>query len=464
MSEILSAQVIQNNVKLILMHIRNVCNKVGRADVPRLVAVGKTFPASQTQHCYEAGQRHFGENYVNELEEKSNGLKELCPDIQWHFIGKVQTNKIKKIVECPNISFVETLDSEKHAQTFQNYCSQLQKQLNVFVQVNTSGEVNKNGVEPAKVFDLVSFVKKECPNLTFKGLMTIGSIQQSQKADENQDFKLMRQIRSEVAEKCQIPEVDIELSMGMSNDFSMAIEYGSTNVRMDSSEFYGLTNVPIPKKRTAEKQNDDFRNFFFRANFLDKVDGSGYVEMGNTCVLCSIEGPVEKDREMDEDVEDENPIKITSDELTEEHINVLDQILETFVRTDQLVNVEIRINVKVVCDDGGLLAAATMAVGLALASTNVQIYDIPLAATVLIPSRTATVPLLDPTASEFKNAKQDGGGVLTVVSLPAFTQIAHQYMEGVMTSKQTVMATEFAFKNSLRLYEEVTQTLKNMTK
>ncbi|CAD5226824.1 unnamed protein product [Bursaphelenchus xylophilus] len=245
MSELLSAKVIQQNLKLILDQIARACEKCGRTDTPRLVAVGKTFPASQTQYCYEAGQRHFGENYVNELEEKSAALKEVCPAIEWHFIGKIQTNKIKKIVECPNLSFVETLDSEKHAQTFQNYCNRLNKTINVFVQVNTSKEANKNGLEPTEVGTLIKFIIEQCPNLVFKGLMTIGSVQESHKTDQNSDFELMRNIRKEVSNTVGIPEDEIELSMGMSGDFPLAIQYGSTNVRVGSVIFGQRYYPPI---------------------------------------------------------------------------------------------------------------------------------------------------------------------------------------------------------------------------
>lgn len=94
MSEVLAAPVVQQNLRLVLQRIKEACQRFGRADSPRLVAVGKTFPASQTRACYEAGQRHFGENYVQELAEKAAELKDECSEIRWHFIGNIQSNKV----------------------------------------------------------------------------------------------------------------------------------------------------------------------------------------------------------------------------------------------------------------------------------------------------------------------------------------------------------------------------------
>jgi len=114
----------------------------------------------------------------------------------------------------------------------------------------------------------------------------------------------------------------------------------------------------------------------------------------------------------------------------------------------------------VVSDDGGVLAASAMAIGLALASADIQMFDVPLAATVLFGSRKSTTPILDPTAAQCKSAREKGGGFMTVIALPSFTQIGHVLSEGVLTLKQTQLATEIAFKDSLTLYSEIVATLK----
>lgn len=110
-----------------------------------MVAVSKTKPVNLIVAAYEEGQRHFGENYVQELEEKANDpiILEKCKDIQWHFIGHLQTNKINKVLCLPNIYMIETVDSKKLATQLNKNWSKFDTcnlKLNIFVQVNTSGE------------------------------------------------------------------------------------------------------------------------------------------------------------------------------------------------------------------------------------------------------------------------------------------------------------------------------------
>lgn len=113
---------------------------------PRLVAVGKTKPPELLIAAYEAGQRNFGENYVNELIDKANNAEilEKCKDIRWHFIGHLQRNKVNKILKIPNLYLIETIDSEKLATAVDNAWDKLKKdkdaKLNIMVQVNTSKE------------------------------------------------------------------------------------------------------------------------------------------------------------------------------------------------------------------------------------------------------------------------------------------------------------------------------------
>lgn len=117
--------------------------------VPRLVAVSKIKPASLIIQAYEAGQRHFGENYVNELSEKANDpqILEKCKDIKWHFIGHLQTNKINKLLGSPGLFIVETVDSDKLADNLNKQWGKIRKEeakLNIMVQINTSGEEGKS--------------------------------------------------------------------------------------------------------------------------------------------------------------------------------------------------------------------------------------------------------------------------------------------------------------------------------
>jgi len=220
---------------------------------PRLVAVSKIKPKEMIMEAYAAGHRHFGENYVQELVEKSHDeeMLEKCPEIKWHFIGTCQTNKAPALMKCPNLSIIETVTSNKLATKLNNQANQTSK-IGVFVQVNTSGEANKNGLEPSEAIQTVKFILEKCPNLKFSGLMTIGNLGNSLAASnvgENPDFSTLSSVRKQVSEATNISEADMELSMGMSNDFEEAIRMGSTNVRVGSSIF-GARNYPAAAKES----------------------------------------------------------------------------------------------------------------------------------------------------------------------------------------------------------------------
>lgn len=136
-----------------------------------LVAVSKTKPASDIQALYDAGHRHFGENYFQELVEKSAILPR---DIVWHFIGHLQSSKAPKLIrEVPNLGVLETLDSLKLGQKLHNACVSVGREsLDVLVQVDTSGEDTKSGVDVAELTSLVQALSASCPTIRLKGVMT----------------------------------------------------------------------------------------------------------------------------------------------------------------------------------------------------------------------------------------------------------------------------------------------------
>ncbi len=200
-----------------------------------LVAVSKTKPAEAVRALYDAGQREFGENYVQELVDKAHALAPTCPDIRWHFIGHLQSNKVKLLLQTPQLACVETVDSQKLATKLDAARGDATAPLNVFVQVNTSGEASKSGVAPDDddvLLALVQHIRLQCPRLRFAGLMTIG-----ERGDTSADFELLRGVRERVAAALDVPANSIGLSMGMSGDYEKAIELGSTNVRVGSSIF-----------------------------------------------------------------------------------------------------------------------------------------------------------------------------------------------------------------------------------
>uniref|UniRef100_A0A914WKN0 Pyridoxal phosphate homeostasis protein n=1 Tax=Plectus sambesii TaxID=2011161 RepID=A0A914WKN0_9BILA len=212
------------------------------SSMPRLVAVSKTKPLELVIACYEVGQRHFGENYVQELDDKANNeqINELCPDIKWHFIGTVQTNKIPKLASIPNLFCLETVGSEKMAKNLNKACEKESRseRLGVMVQVNTSAEEQKGGLTLDEAAELAQLIDKSCPALRFVGFMTIGSLEMSQAQDgSNPDFERLAQTRNKYCALTGAAPASVELSMGMSQDFETAIAQGSTNVRVGSTIF-----------------------------------------------------------------------------------------------------------------------------------------------------------------------------------------------------------------------------------
>ncbi|KAJ2066235.1 hypothetical protein GGH13_005794 [Coemansia sp. S155-1] len=199
---------------------------------PRLVAVSKYKPASDILAAYNRGQRHFGENYVQELCEKA---AELPSDISWHFIGRLQSNKCKALAAISNLWAVETIDSEAKARKLNDAWESAghPHALNVFIQVNTSDEENKGGVEQHQVEGVARAIAEECKKLCLLGLMTIGSVEGSHQRP-NPDFLRLCQLRDDLNAKLGL---SLELSMGMSDDFEHALELGATNVRVGSRIF-----------------------------------------------------------------------------------------------------------------------------------------------------------------------------------------------------------------------------------
>ncbi|KAI9225480.1 MAG: hypothetical protein DHS80DRAFT_26153 [Piptocephalis tieghemiana] len=206
---------------------------------PRLVAVSKTKPASDIQALYDAGQRHFGENYLQELEGKVNTLPK---DIRWHFIGGLQSNKCKSLASLPGLWAVETVDGAKKASLLSQYRSPDHPPLRVFLQVNTSEEEAKSGILPGsdgqEIIDLAKHVRDHCPRLLLAGIMTIGALDRSLKqGEENPDFSRLVTCRSQLAKALGGGGHELELSMGMSSDYLQAGGGGATNVRVGSRIF-----------------------------------------------------------------------------------------------------------------------------------------------------------------------------------------------------------------------------------
>ncbi len=186
-----------------------------------LVAVSKVHPASAVREAYEAGQRLFGENYVQELAEKAESLADLG-ELRWHFIGHLQRNKVKQVLRTGAV--IETVDSARLA-------SEIDKRapapVEVLLQVNVAGEAQKAGCDPSELAALVAQVRA-MPRLALRGLMTIPPLGEEPEASRP-FFARLRELGAEHGLR--------ELSMGMSADLEVAIEEGATIVRVGTAIF-----------------------------------------------------------------------------------------------------------------------------------------------------------------------------------------------------------------------------------
>lgn len=224
---------IRNNIQHILERISVGCIKAGRKpeDV-RLLLATKTVSAARIKIALSAGLTLIAENKVQELKEKYEALKDT-PHTN-HFIGHLQTNKIKDILKC-DVSCIQSLDRLDLAEKLQHRLQFENKTIDVFVQVNTSDEESKFGIPRANAIELVKRVS-EFKNIKIKGLMTIGLL--SAVSEKVRDcFKLLKEIQQQVI-ALHIPTVEMkELSMGMSGDMETAIEEGATIVRVGTAIF-----------------------------------------------------------------------------------------------------------------------------------------------------------------------------------------------------------------------------------
>jgi pyridoxal phosphate enzyme (YggS family) len=194
----------------------------------RLLAVSKTFPAEAVAAAHAAGAHAFGENYVQELVEKSAELAEL--PLEWHFIGPLQSNKTRPVAECAH--WVHSVDRLKIAERLSAQRPAELPPLNVCVQVNVSGEASKSGIAPEQAKELAHAVAA-LPRLTLRGLMCI-----PEPTDDNArlaaQFGVLRTLYEQLRAEGLAPDT---LSMGMSADLEQAIAAGATMVRVGSAIF-----------------------------------------------------------------------------------------------------------------------------------------------------------------------------------------------------------------------------------
>ena len=217
---------IKDNIAAVELQISSACKSAQRnAGEITLLAVSKTKPIEMLEQAYNAGQRNFGESYVQEAVEKITAMQDKS-DILWHFIGPIQTNKTKLIAK--HFSWVHSIDRIKVAKRLNEHRSGQDTPLNICLQVNISGELSKSGVLPQELAALLAVIET-CDNLCLRGLMAI-----PEKNAAKASFIQMQKLFIEL--KAQYPTIDT-LSMGMSADLQLAINAGSTLVRIGSAIF-----------------------------------------------------------------------------------------------------------------------------------------------------------------------------------------------------------------------------------
>lgn len=222
---------VAENLQSVEEKISAACQRAGRRreDVT-LVAVSKTKPESMVAEAYGAGQRDFGENKVQELIRKRDSLPE---DIRWHLIGHLQTNKVRAVVD--KACLIHSVDSLHLAETISKEAGKKGCTAPILVEVNVAGEDTKFGTTPEDTIRLVEDIAA-LPNLKIEGLMTIAPFVDD--PEENRPiFSKLKQLSVDIAAK-NVNNVSMcVLSMGMTNDYEVAIEEGSTMIRVGTGIF-----------------------------------------------------------------------------------------------------------------------------------------------------------------------------------------------------------------------------------
>ncbi|MDD5085980.1 MAG: YggS family pyridoxal phosphate-dependent enzyme [Candidatus Omnitrophica bacterium] len=220
---------IRENLKLLTERVETSARRAAREPgTVKIVLVTKNIPVDRIREAYDCGFRVFGENRVQEFLEK---FPALPSDITWHLIGHLQTNKVKYIAD--KISLIHSVDSVKLAEELEKRAALIGRNIRVLLEVNTSGEASKFGFSPDGVAGSFSNIKA-LPHLEVLGLMTIGPLTED-KVTSREAFRSLKVTKEKIEQNfgVSLPE----LSMGMSGDYEIAIEEGSTMVRIGTVVF-----------------------------------------------------------------------------------------------------------------------------------------------------------------------------------------------------------------------------------
>lgn len=198
----------------------------------RIISVSKSHPKEAMKRAFDAGLRVFGENYVQEMVEKFEWLDDKTKDkIEWHFIGHLQTNKVKYI--APFVNCIHSVYKLKLAKEINKRANQNDRTIDILLQVNTSGEDSKSGCNPNDALDIAKGII-DLENVNLKGLMTISGLD-STDSERKKEFALLKDLKNNINNELG---TDLnELSMGMTSDYQLAISEGSTMIRVGTAIF-----------------------------------------------------------------------------------------------------------------------------------------------------------------------------------------------------------------------------------
>jgi pyridoxal phosphate enzyme (YggS family) len=200
-----------------------------------LLIVSKTRPLEDIQMYYELGHRDFGENRVQELFEKSELLKKKCPDIRWHMIGHLQTNKINQLFTIENLFAIHSVHSEELLDKLMKAEHRLSHSVEMYLQFNTSHEDEKSGFETYHDLETAAEYAMKARKLSFVGLMTMGTLRTDD--FEAEAGRCFQELQVEKAKLESELDVKLKTSMGMSQDFEIALREGTDCVRLGTMMF-----------------------------------------------------------------------------------------------------------------------------------------------------------------------------------------------------------------------------------
>ncbi|MDZ7716622.1 MAG: YggS family pyridoxal phosphate-dependent enzyme [Balneolaceae bacterium] len=221
-----------SNLKKVQQRINKACDKAGRdPDEVMLIAVSKTKPLEDIEEAAGCGQVHFGENRAKELQDKMDESDNKA--IQWHMVGSPQTNKIKYMVE--RVNWIDAIPKKKTLREIEKRASRIDRVINTLIQVNISGEDQKSGCEPEDLKKVLEYAQG-LKHARVRGLMGIATLVDDPE-EVRGEFRLLRELLEEhQSYNCENIQLE-HLSMGMTNDLEVAIEEGSTMVRVGRAIF-----------------------------------------------------------------------------------------------------------------------------------------------------------------------------------------------------------------------------------